>query len=136
MTDEQLAEIEARAEKAFPGPWKHYIDREWHSPDRVIEAANTWVVIRDENCEHNWKLGRNEDNYEFIAHARTDIPMLIAEVRRLRAQYEELRDALCSKAWAPRDNHERVVALAKMMKRRESKIEAARDGGEDLPEAK
>lgn len=121
MTNDQLAEIEARAAKAMPGPWVHGGSQDIHTEDEmdVADACRGGGYLCAEGLA----------DADFIAHARTDIPLLIAELRRLRKQYGELRDALCSKSWAPRDNHERVVALAKMMKRRESKIEAARDGG-------
>lgn len=120
LTNERLAEIEARAAKATPGPWVHGGGQDIQTEDEIDVA---------DACKGDGYLcAEGLADADFIAHSRTDIPDLIAEIRRLRAQYEELRDALCAKAWAPRDNHERVVALAKMMKRRESKIEAARDG--------
>jgi hypothetical protein len=70
MTDEELTGIEARANAATPGPW---------------EAQHSY-----DDC---WWLGGPEANgpdmlpqgdAEFIAHARADVPALVAEVRRLR----------------------------------------------------
>jgi len=58
LTNEQLAEIKARCDKATPGPW---IDE--HGFIRQIEGKADLL---------------------FIANARTDIPALVAEVERLR----------------------------------------------------
>lgn len=67
MTEAHLAAIEARANVAQRGPWRPDID----GPGMVYAGALNWQ-----------DTGGNAD---FIAHARTDIPALIAEVRRLRA---------------------------------------------------
>lgn len=73
MTDEELREIKDRADAATPGPWD-YMDG---------------YVIKDETvlCEmftDNPVYGDSRNDTTFIAHARTDIPRLIAEVERLR----------------------------------------------------
>lgn len=72
MDAKQLAEIKARAEKATPGEWK------------VSEAPQRTNVI----CGDDRKfliIARWLDSFDaqFIAHARTDIPALVAEVERL-----------------------------------------------------
>lgn len=74
MTDEQLAEIEARANAATPGPW-------------VQSQRDTWMVYRDGGGTPEVDVGGGYDtkeNANFIAHARSDVPALVAEVRRLR----------------------------------------------------
>ena len=38
--------------------------------------------------------GQRRPNMEFIAHARTDVPRLVAEVKRLRAENKQLRKDL------------------------------------------
>lgn len=141
MTPKELAEIEARAEAAFPGPW------EWRSP---LDAAGPWAQKKrsrpnakrtrewsDDVGDHfalllqgvpGWHVepkttkqpseiegldifggavlgvhwperkkeveisGLTHKDRQFIAHARTDVPALVAEVRRLttilaKAQY-------------------------------------------------
>ncbi len=45
-----------------------------------------------------------------------------AQIILVETRYNELVDALCSKAWMGRNRHESVVALAKRMKGRETKI--------------
>lgn len=70
ITAKQLAEMKAREKAATPGPWP--ID---------------WCSM---NCkrahEFAWETGEVEEdaNDIFIAHARADVPDLIAEVERLR----------------------------------------------------
>lgn len=81
-----LAPIKARAEAATPGPWKD--DGEIIGPGFGI--AQTWDKHEDD-------FANAEANSEFIAHARQDIPALVAEVERLRAvisDREAARDAM------------------------------------------
>jgi len=80
MTDDELNEIEARANKATPGRWKH-VDMRRHQ----IICENKYI------CEDKY-IGGIEDyeNANFITHAREDVPNLLAEVRQLRAE----RDAI------------------------------------------
>lgn len=92
ITPEKLAEWEALAEKATPGPWSHRIDTSWNHPDRIVDAP-ALVVIRDEHCDIHWKAGRDEANFDFIAAARTALPEAIAEIRRLQAENAPTADA-------------------------------------------
>ena len=57
MAEKELQEIKERCEKASPGPWK------------VLNMLYNSV----------------DEDAEFIAHAREDIPKLIAEIERLQA---------------------------------------------------
>jgi hypothetical protein len=76
MHPTELDEIEARCDAASPGPWKY--------PYRGFPG----VVGSKRGCL--WTSGRHEGRVnheadaEFIAHARQDVPDLIAEIRRLR----------------------------------------------------
>lgn len=89
MTDERLAEIEAREKVATHGPWNYsgvpynlYEDPTIFGPnDEYI--AQTVYDMQSGSQNHNI----DEDTI-FIAHARQDVPDLIAEVRRLQ---DELR---------------------------------------------
>lgn len=75
MTEQELKEIEARASAATPGPWVHDTVQ---SESAVICGHAPGVV-----CE--WRKGAAAfDDCDFIAHAREDVPALIAEVRRLQ----------------------------------------------------
>lgn len=94
-----LEEIKQRAEKATPGPWKA---KQVHSAGAIAEMdcldANddwegaaywlegpAWIDLEDEG------LFFQEQDVKFIAHAREDIPFLIAQVEQLRRIIAELR---------------------------------------------
>lgn len=100
MTDEQLKEIEARASAAVAGPWKPALDPV-RPPDRglAVDTPDGFVLVRT-----RFLTGPNADGIradaEFIAHAREDVPALVAEVRRLRESEERLRAMLASRVFA------------------------------------
>lgn len=76
MTNEQLQKILERAEAATPGPW---------------DAGNV-TVGGPAFSGGIWEWtgpGRNVADALFIASARTDVPALVAEVRRLKAALGE-----------------------------------------------
>ena len=90
MNDQQLAAIEAREERATEGPWTSVAT--WLATGDRAPLVSGPVINMDDpvriaDCDTTW---RSRDdcmaNAEFIAHARADIPALVAEVRRLRAQ--------------------------------------------------
>lgn len=89
-----LDAIKARAEAATPGPWEYaeagtfkrgsfsldeYFVR--RPEDDVSIAAD---IIDPDTCEPSEALAA------FIAHAREDVPALVAEVERLQADNERL----------------------------------------------
>jgi len=92
-----LAEIEERAKKATIGPW----DVSDTSELRVTWRPDHDHEFQDKNapiCHMRWVSGMgftlvNEDA-DFIAHSREDIPALIAEVHRLEAENGKLTDAI------------------------------------------
>ncbi len=74
MTESDLAEIAARCEGATAGPWTSFIEgRDHTSGENFIQTA----------CDDIYFVGCSEADQDFIANARQDIPLLIAEVRRL-----------------------------------------------------
>src|SRR5690606_21978359 len=79
MTPEQLAAIRARAEAATPGPWHDDQDGMVYSTCQPGCA----VVIND--------IDLAVEDAEFIAHAREDIPALVAEVERLQVELARVR---------------------------------------------
>jgi hypothetical protein len=81
MTEQELQEIEQRAAAATPGPWRKGIG------NSSREVCSQWPAP----C-HLIVEGYNSDDLKFCAHAREDIPALVAEVRRLRAALEEIRE--------------------------------------------
>jgi len=84
MKPEQLAEIEARAEMATPGPWKSHDDA--RDPEITSGVTNDYIDSPKMRLAYVWDTDRDygRANSAFIAHARTDIPALCAEVRRLQ----------------------------------------------------
>jgi hypothetical protein len=83
MTEDDLRTIEARAEAATPGPWRQGdiaagdlpVAGGCFSVEIYGATDDPYAVLAE--CEH-------EADASFIAAARTDIPALVAEVRRLR----------------------------------------------------
>lgn len=88
MPDIDLDAIEARANAATQGPWRFWNDG-WvgrltgnpnvASPPIVAPIRDAWHAHRDGPCPHDTSHSRADA--EFIAHARTDVPALVALVR-------------------------------------------------------
>ena len=76
LTDADLAAMDARVLLTGAGPWE---PRRGNNDGivRVLGMAGHYQRLAD--CYGNEALA------EFIAHARDDVPRLVAEVRRLRA---------------------------------------------------
>ena len=70
MTEDELAKIEARASAATEGPW-------------TCEGGNMGYEIMECPPGIRYSFERAEDG-DFVAHARQDVPALVAECRRLR----------------------------------------------------
>lgn len=104
MSDDlDLDAIEARANAATPGPWTTI----YRSPDeldgqRFDHGPSVPCLVMSPDCELHpvadaSRNGTCADPFswgndaEFIAHARTNIPALVAEVRRLRAESDDQR---------------------------------------------
>jgi len=103
LTAAEIDAIEARAEGARPGPWS-VIDT---LDDYPVEYGNHWVVANPEDQEDDTfhvslDVGAEEDA-QFIAHARSDVPALLATIRYLTdclAAAERERDAAVVEALA------------------------------------
>jgi hypothetical protein len=88
LTDAELEVIEKRAAEATPGPWRagtHDKIRLWVPyPDGPAGwASERCLAIMNEHFSFDADI-------QFIAHAREDVPALVAEVRRLRAELATL----------------------------------------------
>lgn len=90
ITDEKLAELEALAMAATPGPRRALPNPDW--------SGGVWAITA--NPEHNWIQAINaglakaasKKNALFIAATDPDVVLsLIAEVRRLREELDESR---------------------------------------------
>lgn len=104
LTLKDLEAMQARADLASPGPWYP-----WHRCSGVEETPNVnevaglgWeIVVNRDTGERAWPqpqlrgtFERGHDAY-FVAHARQDVPTLVAEVRRLRTALEDIRESHC-----------------------------------------
>lgn len=101
MTDEELDEIQKRADAATPGPWR------WGCWNTFFLSSEPDDMRARNTLEHDPALpqdsagvqtpeqrgrrvlsveddGPSLEDRMFIAHAREDIPALIAEIRRLQ----------------------------------------------------
>jgi hypothetical protein len=94
MNEKRLNEIKARAEAATPGEWQYIAceSADWllgnMRPIETLEELSTQVDLLNPYSDHEF----SEEDLAFIAHARQDVPDLVAEVERLRAALEEIRD--------------------------------------------
>jgi hypothetical protein len=80
LTDAELDEIRARCQAATRGPWKAWIEGRDH------ESGSSFIMTgegpdRGEDIELSGAL---VPDYDFIAHARQDVPRLLAEIARLK----------------------------------------------------
>ena len=84
MTDDELAAIKARAEAATPGPWARDMG---HISTVCSLGPDGRVLAKFAHFHRNgsWESTvQDDENAAFIAHAREDIPALLAEAERLR----------------------------------------------------
>ncbi|MFJ3713690.1 hypothetical protein [Streptomyces sp. NPDC090053] len=105
LTDEELDEIEELAGAATPGPWHvRQLDDEFAmSLVAISTVPDSGIGERWPDFDHQQIVAATlvqqpryvdvadecwDENATFIAHARQDIPRLIAEIRRLRSLLE------------------------------------------------
>jgi hypothetical protein len=85
-TDQQLDAIEARISAATEGPWERHSE---YGP--TFFANITGPYLRGVG-DFNFGVGEQaEADEEFVKHAREDVDVLLAEVRRLRAALTAIR---------------------------------------------
>lgn len=93
MTPEQEAEIRAREKAATKGPWiaSH---RHGGVSDNADAVGGLGLDIEGPpEPEENGQFALAADA-QFIAHAREDVPRLLSEIERLRAERDELREEI------------------------------------------
>jgi hypothetical protein len=79
LTDDDIRRIIERVDRATPGPWKSYIE----SRDEMVGPS--FIMTEGEDL---YLTGATDDDQDFIAAAREDVPRLVAEVLRLRKNGE------------------------------------------------
>ncbi|WP_405960747.1 hypothetical protein OG235_27670 [Streptomyces sp. NBC_00024] len=86
LSAERLAEITARADAATAGPW---CTDAWeiYQGAEYVPGISFWI---GETCRGTSELGQDRADAAFVAAARSDVPALVAEVRRQAARIAEL----------------------------------------------
>ena len=82
ITNAELTQMKERAEKATGGPWEHDV---WSNA--ITNDGGSVDIISNVDGQ----ISVYDNDAEFIAHAREDVPRLVAEVERLR---EHIQSAL------------------------------------------
>ena len=86
-----LEAIEKRCEAATPGPWTweeteaEKAGKDWGDIGKTLNAPKGRNVLNAFGYDASY-VNVSDADAEFIAHARSDIPALIAEVKRLNAE--------------------------------------------------
>lgn len=93
LTQERLEAIRQRAENATPGPW--ILSPEKCGPEgQGVYEAESFGHICEVGDPYPRGNNRPQENMEFIAHARTDIPALLDHIAELEAELEKYRKIL------------------------------------------
>jgi hypothetical protein len=80
LDEAQLLAMEERAQAARPPPWRSFVEGRDHQSGSSFIMVGAGIA-RSDDIELS---GATVADQDFIAHAREDVPALIAEVRRLR----------------------------------------------------
>ncbi|TKI65587.1 hypothetical protein FC756_16185 [Lysinibacillus mangiferihumi] len=87
MNQEQLNAIKERVAKATPGPWESEETTEGHID--IFNPNQDYAICQTGNETYDCL---NDGDTEFIKHAITDVPALVAEVERLMKGMYQLRE--------------------------------------------
>ncbi|NUS79109.1 MAG: hypothetical protein HOV70_23310 [Streptomyces sp.] len=92
LTEQQLTDIETRANAATAGPWEHHTE---YGPNFFANITGPYLQgVGDLNFGVGEQARADE---EFVKHAQQDVAALLAEVRRLQAQRKFLVDQLAKR---------------------------------------
>jgi hypothetical protein len=81
-----LDAIEQRANAATQGPWTLERVGDWHEPGWMIDG-----IVRGPKGDNTLNVDGDKALGEFIAHARTDVPALVARVRELEEERDQIK---------------------------------------------
>ena len=81
LTDDELEAISRRVEAAQPGPWKSFIEGRDHTSGSSFVRTGDGAS-RGEDIELSGATAADQD---FIAAARQDVPLLLDDIRALKA---------------------------------------------------
>jgi hypothetical protein len=96
MTSEQLTAIRERCDAATNGPWewlREDADNDY-SRKRLWNPHSSWILTarytaRRAGVTRTYVGVKNLADWDFTAHARQDVPDLLAEVERLQERCEK-----------------------------------------------
>ena len=95
---DEVRAIAARAEAATPGPWWHQVTTACYDVIEGGERTSDSDYIAMMGTDYDGHDTRDAPNVqadsEFIAHARSDIPTLLAALEASERENERLREAL------------------------------------------
>lgn len=80
-TDDRLAAIRVRAEAATDGPWLQL------PPWKTVPTTRSAIISPNGDIADRIET---EEDAEFVAHAREDVPYLLDEVERLREYIDRM----------------------------------------------
>jgi hypothetical protein len=92
MTNDELERIERLAAATLPGPWQSFVEGRdhWGGDDFIrtggMDNTSPDMYVTLSYSDHERPKPADHAVLDFIAAARQEIPRLVAEVRRLRAQ--------------------------------------------------
>lgn len=124
VSEQQLAEIAARAEAASAGPWNAM----------VIDADTATIWAGGDTARTAIRIGRiaNPEDAAFVVAAREDVPALLAEVARGRALWADVARI----AWSRTAEAKGRARYGKQLEARIAELEAERHStNEALSEA-
>jgi hypothetical protein len=122
MSADGLEAIRRRVEAATAGPWYANVGEMETELTAYGSRSVSWMALCQQPDDaadsfgistENWEDGIPDDierTFEFIAHARTDIPHLLAHAAALAGENAALRDEL--KLWKPMTPEEAEAAYA------------------------
>ena len=94
MKDQELNEIRNRVQKTTQGPWKSFVEGRDH------ESGDSFIMTGIQDGQDIWSGSRGNDIYltgatnedlDFIAHARQDIPNLLDYINDLKVEIEKIK---------------------------------------------
>src|SRR5690625_2575930 len=98
MKPEELEAIRKRAEVATTAPWKvesgEFSGDNWLITYTGADVDGVEYFVTTDSVRGSEMDGDTASDAQFIAHARTDIPKLLAEIDRLSNRLGEAEDLL------------------------------------------
>lgn len=109
-----LDAIEARCNAATRGPWGH----KEGTLKQYVFSLDPGEDFGFKLQNQHWEDGRDvpaKANALFVAHARTDLPALVARVRKLEAELGAARERACEQETALSDAAMQIATLQSML---------------------